>query len=160
MRFTNTFFAALLASVASVSSQATDQPQPNPCVVHWASPHQQEKIFEDLVENLYRTRNFTRAYTHFAVDYIQHNPSAMDGFNASFSAVVGLIGDPSVKVQVLRTAFSAPYGWVHSRIDGFDGAERPSAVADILRFNGTCVQEHWDVIQEMPTESVNPHPLF
>ncbi|KAK7039851.1 Snoal-like polyketide cyclase family protein [Favolaschia claudopus] len=160
MRFTNTFFAALLACVASVSSQTADQPQPAPCVVRRASHHQQGKIFEDLVENFYRTKNYTRAYTHMVADLIQHNPAVLDGSNASFTTVVGLIGPPSVKVQVLRTAFSAPYGWVHWRIDGLGGAERPSAVVDIFRFNGTCVQEHWDVIQEMPAESVNPHPLF
>ncbi|KAK7039850.1 Snoal-like polyketide cyclase family protein [Favolaschia claudopus] len=167
MHFTKTFFTALLAFVASVASQTTTQPEPKPCVVHRALPFEQEKIFEVFIKDFLVTKNYTRAYTHIASDMIQHNPLVPDGSHGSFNAVFNFLGAPEVKIQVLHRAFAAPIGWAHYRVDGYtgpglDGAPvtQPMAVVDVFRFNGTCVQEHWDVIQERPEHSLNPHPLF
>ena len=35
-----------------------------------------------------------------------------------------------------------------------------AAVADIYRFDGDRIVEHWDVLQPMPAEPVHDHPLF
>ena len=40
------------------------------------------------------------------------------------------------------------------------GSSRGGAVADIYRLRGGKVVEHWDVLQPIPAESANPHPMF
>ncbi|KAJ7833675.1 hypothetical protein B0H13DRAFT_2370306 [Mycena leptocephala] len=80
-------------------------------------------------------RDIPRAFTHIAADYIQHNPFKLDGTTSSFDFLYPIFSNTSVTVQILHRVFEAP-------------------------FNGTCVQEHWDVIQERPANATNPHPLF
>lgn len=36
----------------------------------------------------------------------------------------------------------------------------PAAVVDVVRFEGTCIMEHWDVIQERPGNATNSNALF
>jgi predicted SnoaL-like aldol condensation-catalyzing enzyme len=101
---------------------------------------------------IYSTRSdLFDAFTHVVSDYIQHNPNILDGNAATFDVLSAR--PPTSTPQILHLAFSAPYGWVHHK----DGS---TAIVDVYRFNGTCIQEHWDVIQTVPANSTNPHPLF
>jgi predicted SnoaL-like aldol condensation-catalyzing enzyme len=34
------------------------------------------------------------------------------------------------------------------------------AFMDLWRFNGTCMEEHWDVIEALPADATNPIALF
>lgn len=36
----------------------------------------------------------------------------------------------------------------------------PTAVVDILKFEGTCVVEHWDVAQARPENPSNPRAMW
>ncbi|KAF7359675.1 Snoal-like polyketide cyclase family protein [Mycena venus] len=126
-------------------TNSSDTTPPRPCILHSVSPHQQEEIFYTLVDALYVARTVSEAYTHFVEDFINHNPATVDGIASSFALI-------------LHQAFAAPYGWVHYRIDGFN--PEPTAVVDVFQFNGSCVVEHWDIIQERPVNSTSLHPLF
>ncbi|KAJ6506608.1 hypothetical protein C8R45DRAFT_801690, partial [Mycena sanguinolenta] len=128
------------------------------CTVHAVFPLKQEEIFYDLVDALYVERNVSEAYSHFKEDFINHNPFAPDGIASSMALVVPIFTNPAVSVQVLHQVFAAPYGWVHYRIDGW--SPEPVAVLDLYLFNGSCVQEHWDLIQTRPDNATNPHALF
>ncbi|KAJ7091781.1 hypothetical protein C8R44DRAFT_719655 [Mycena epipterygia] len=161
MRGSTTFFKGLtlilpLLSPGSVSAQST--PTSVPCVVHRATAVEQKQIFNTFVEDFYVKRDIPRAFTHVAADFIQHNPLELDGFTSSLDFLDPIFSNTSVTVQILHRVFEAPYGWLHYRVDGL--LEQPTAILDLFRFNGTCVQEHWDVIQERPVNSTNPHPLF
>ncbi|KAJ7879046.1 hypothetical protein B0H14DRAFT_2320391, partial [Mycena olivaceomarginata] len=133
---------------------------PQPCTPQTVSPFRQEEIFYTLVNKLYVARTVSEAYTHFVEDFINHNPATVDGIASSFALVEPLFtnSNTAVKVQILHQAFVAPYGWVHYRIDGFN--PEPTAVVDVFRFDGSCVVEHWDIIQERPVNSTSSHPLF
>lgn len=37
---------------------------------------------------------------------------------------------------------------------------KPKAVVDLFRMDGTCVMEHWDVIQERPENPKNPLAMW
>jgi len=43
-------------------------------------------------------------------------------------------------------------------------ASRPgapdAAVADIYRFDGGRIVEHWDVLQQVPVHAAHDHPMF
>ncbi|KAF8210042.1 hypothetical protein K438DRAFT_1571373 [Mycena galopus ATCC 62051] len=105
-------------------------------------------------------RTVSEVYTHFIEDFINHNPATVDGIASSFALVEPLFTNSNiaVNIQILHQAFVAPYGWVHYRIDGFN--PEPTAVVDVYQFNGSCVVEHWDIIQERPVNSTSSHPLF
>ncbi|KAJ7148089.1 hypothetical protein C8R43DRAFT_1194857 [Mycena crocata] len=125
------------------------------------SAYRQRVIFENVVDLLFKNatpENVTEAYTHMAADLIQHNPAVVDGANASYTIVNSILADPAVKVQIINQAFESPVGWVHYRIDGFNA--QPTAIVDMFRFNGSCIVEHWDVIQERPANATSQHPLF
>ncbi|KAJ7692386.1 hypothetical protein B0H17DRAFT_934116 [Mycena rosella] len=161
MRASTTFFKGLtlilpLLGPGSVFGQST--PTPVPCVVHPATAVEQKQIFNTFVEEFYVKRDIPRAFSHIAADYIQHNPFELDGITSSFNYLYPLFSNTSVTVQILHRVFEAPYGWLHYRVDGI--LEEPTAILDLFRFNGTCVQEHWDVIQERPVNATNPHALF
>ncbi|KAJ7250992.1 hypothetical protein C8J57DRAFT_1078349 [Mycena rebaudengoi] len=142
---------------AAVSAQSTTPP-PVPCVVHPATPAKQKQIFDTFVDEFYIKRDIPRAFTHIAADYIQHNPLELDGPTSSFEFLNPIFSNPAVTVQILHRVFEAPNGWLHYRVDGL--LDQPTGISDLFRFNGTCVQEHWDLIQERPVNSTNPHPLF
>ncbi|KAJ7054899.1 hypothetical protein C8F01DRAFT_1292824 [Mycena amicta] len=139
---------------------AQSPPTPVPCVVHPATALEQKQIFNTFVEEFYVKRNIPRAFTHLAADYIQHNPFELDGITSSFDFLYPIFSNTSVTVQMLHRVFEAPYGWLHYRVDGIPQQPEPTAILDLFRFNGTCVQEHWDVIQARPANATNPHPLF
>ncbi|KAJ7055475.1 hypothetical protein C8F01DRAFT_1319218 [Mycena amicta] len=147
-----------LLSLGSVFAGAQSIPTPVPCKVHRATAAEQKQIFNTFVDELYVKRNVPRAFTHIAADYIQHNPFILDGIPPSLDFLYPLFSNTSVTLQIIHRAFEAPYGWMHYRVDGF--LEEPTAIVDVFRFNGTCVQEHWDVIEERPANATNPHPLF
>ncbi|KAJ7503239.1 hypothetical protein B0H11DRAFT_1984642 [Mycena galericulata] len=157
MRASTTFFKALtlvlpLLGPGSVFGQTP--PTPVPCVIQPATAVEQTQFFNTFVEEFYTSP----AHSSIAADYIQHNPFELDGITSSFDFLDPIFSNTSVNVQILHRVFEAPYGWLHYRVDGLEA--EPTAILDLFRFNGTCVQEHWDVIQERPVNSTNPHPLF
>ncbi|KAJ7301949.1 hypothetical protein DFH08DRAFT_759847 [Mycena albidolilacea] len=150
MRASRTIISAILTFSGTVFGQST--PRPVPCTVRPASASQQEQIFNTFVEEFYVKSDLFDAFTHVVSDYIQHNPNILDGNAATFDVLSARLSTSTP--QILHLAFSAPYGWVHHK----DG--NSTAIVDVYRFNGTCIQEHWDVIQTVPANSTNPHPLF
>ncbi|KAJ7017548.1 hypothetical protein C8F04DRAFT_1405789 [Mycena alexandri] len=92
-----------------------------------------------------------------AANKIQHDPYVLDGAAASVALVTSIIANSSVGLELLHQAFQAPFGWVHWRLDVFSPA---FASVDIYRFEGACIVEHWDTIQQVPADAINPHPLF
>ncbi|KAK7039842.1 Snoal-like polyketide cyclase family protein [Favolaschia claudopus] len=157
MRAFSCLFLSTLALTQSAFGQTFQKSVA--CQVHPASPQGQKQIFDKYIQALYVERNAPKAFDNIvAADLIQHNPAIADGFEAGLESLSGLLSNADLKITVFRITFEAPYGWLHGRLDGF--LPNASALVDVFRFNGTCVQEHWDVIQERPATSQNPHPLF
>ncbi|EOD52807.1 snoal-like polyketide cyclase family protein [Neofusicoccum parvum] len=129
------------------------------CPPRPASVAEQRFVFEQFVDLVFNQGKPTQAYlTYVSEDYIQHNPSVLSGRNISIAAFEEIVASGTT-FEPLMTGFDANHGFVYSRVN-FANAERPSAVADILRMNGSCIVEHWDVIQEMPENPVNPIALW
>ncbi|KAJ7784065.1 hypothetical protein B0H14DRAFT_2958978 [Mycena olivaceomarginata] len=136
-----------LASSNSSTQLTTCTPQPGAVF-----PQQQRVIFEKTAASI------AAAYKHVRADEFQHNPDNLDGAAASFAVFNAVYANRTNTIQVLHQAFEAPIGWVHFRIDG--ASPEPGAIVDMYRFNGSCIVEHWDVIQERPVNATNPHALF
>ncbi|KAL9122005.1 MAG: hypothetical protein Q9187_001442 [Circinaria calcarea] len=155
------FPSAILARPPSTGPMGRSaNPPPGPyCPPQAATPKIQQAIFNDFVQKLFVEKNAVDAVTNYvADDLIQHNPSLADGAPAFLA---GLVGSPSYNTSTLaiyHQLFMAGVGNVHTRVTSPTTTEL--AVSDYYRMDGTCIVEHWDVIQALPVNSSNPHPLF
>ncbi len=92
--------------------------------------------------------------------YRQHNPMIADGIEGlkAFAAhFKGLY--PEVRVDFKKVFVDGDYVITHSNVF-LQPNSRGMAVVDIFRFEGDKVVEHWDVIQEVPAESMNSNTMF
>lgn len=58
----------------------------------------------------------------------------------------------------MQAMFDSPYGMVHYKI-ALPG-QQPVVIMDLWRFEGTFMEEHWDVIESLPVKATNPIALF
>ncbi|KAE8441026.1 hypothetical protein EG329_006090 [Mollisiaceae sp. DMI_Dod_QoI] len=138
-------------SVLSLSSAASY------CPSQAANHTAQRQIFYEFVTKFYLNKDATSAFTdHVDVDYIQHNPFAKSGRDNAITSLSPLL--PTLNFTILRTNFNNSTGWVHYRKD--QTGTLPTAVVDILRMNGSCIVEHWDVVQERPANATNPLAMW
>lgn len=159
MKITQLLVSVLASTLTAAAWLAPGDISSGYCVIHRVPEWEQRKLFFDFTKEFYVTRNVSEAFKlYVADDYIQHNPFEGQGAAASEQYLAPIFEDPAIGVTVLRQGFDNGTGWIHTRIDGY--ASLPVAIVDIFRFNGSCVQEHWDVIEELPANATNPIALF
>ncbi|KAH8621928.1 hypothetical protein IG631_23323 [Alternaria alternata] len=129
------------------------------CPPQAASPQQKRAILREFVQKLYIDRDPIRAVKdHIALDYIQHNPNALSGRENTLQSLAFITPD-TVKFTIRHLGVDGDIGFFFSRFERV-GADQPAAVADFVRFNGTCIQEHWDAIQERTENRTNSLDLW
>lgn len=127
------------------------------CPSRPADPAYQHKIFNDFVNVLYGQRNPTKAFnTYVDVNLVEHDPFDGQGRDAVRTILEGII--PYATFEVLRINFDNNLGLIHVKI--VDQDPQPLALADIYRMDGTCIVEHWDVVQRRPANATNPIAMF
>jgi predicted SnoaL-like aldol condensation-catalyzing enzyme len=154
---------ALQTLVALVSIQLAVAAEPN-CPPRPASPEQQAKIFFQFVDTFVNKNDFVTALSnHVADTYIQHNPAALSGREQTLgffkNMPKGKTPSRGVKNTIINQGFTNNVGFVHYKME-MPGSPRPKAVVDLFRMDGTCVMEHWDVIQERPDNPKNPLAMW
>lgn len=117
------------------------------------------EIITEFARLFYTERDVPAAFERFvAEDYIQHNPSIVDGRAAAVEALTPKFSRPGARFEVQRILVDGDHALIHIKAS-FPG-NPVAAVADIYRLAGGLVVEHWDVLQPMPAEVANAHPLF
>ena len=94
---------------------------------------------------------------YFDMEYIQHNPDAADGIQGFGTAL-----------QTGKLVFSIAkqhkvIGEGNFVLSISEGAHRgnPAVFYDLVRFDNSKIVEHWDVIQDIPTENLaNNNTMF
>jgi predicted SnoaL-like aldol condensation-catalyzing enzyme len=147
MRPTHLLTSALpLLTTATATATASSSAATANCPGRPATTAEQKVIFADFVNAFYVTKNVTKAFLdHVAEDYIQHNPGFPSGRQVAMDGLKNYV--PGLKVSVARTSVSDNAGWVMVKQESSKGAKGYSMVVDVFRFDGTCIVEHWDVIQ-------------
>ena len=93
-------------------------------------------------------------------DYIQHNPAVGDGKQAFIEYFDELAKDyPGKKIKFVRAIAEGDLVALHTH-QTWPGNEQ-YVTMDFFRFDGSGkIVEHWDSIQEVPSESKNANPMY
>ncbi|QDS68726.1 hypothetical protein FKW77_004353 [Venturia effusa] len=138
--------------------------RPNPkatpnCPGRPVSPAEQLCIFKDFVNLFYIKKDIPTAFqTHVLESYIQHNPNFPSGRQIAQDGLAKYI--PPLNITVAKISLSDSTGWVMAKqVTAAQHAEGKGAytvVVDVFRMDGSCVVEHWDVVQPRPVGASNP----
>lgn len=120
----------------------------------------QKKLFQSFVTELYINKNVTGAFdTYVSPTILEHNPMVTTRAQV-IQLLSGLL--PNVNVNIVHEIFdaSSSVGVVHFASTGPGVNNILTAIADFYRFDGSCIVEHWDVVEALPAGATNPNALF
>jgi predicted SnoaL-like aldol condensation-catalyzing enzyme len=123
-----------------------------------------EKANLDHVLAMYRdvlmALNSGRVDDYIHPDYIQHSMLAEPGAQALKDWLDARAEDSPDAVQTIHRAFvDGDHVIVHVHVVRWRGDTGLAAV-DIFRMENGMIAEHWDVVQEIPAEPINPNGMF
>jgi predicted SnoaL-like aldol condensation-catalyzing enzyme len=113
-------------------------------------------LFKDVLQPL----DSSAVDRYIAPGYIQHSQMAAPG-RESLKAFLDFIkGENPNSTQTVKRAFAdGDHVILHYHVVRWPG-DPGFAVIDIFRLEDGMIVEHWDVVQDVPTDSVNPNPMF
>lgn len=128
------------------------------------SRSQAEQALHDRVLAMYRevliAMDSTAVDRYIAPDYIQHSSLAEPGVPALKAFLDRVRAEsPDARQTIHRSFVDGDHVIVHTHVERWPG-DPGLAVVDIFRCVGDMIVEHWDVIQDVPTNPVNPHSMF
>jgi predicted SnoaL-like aldol condensation-catalyzing enzyme len=119
-----------------------------------------KQIVTDFYQTAFDGNPAKAVADHIGDRYIQHNPQAPDGPEAFIGFVEWLRGEnPGLQLNIKRVIAEGDLVVTHSELVLRPG-EPGRALADIFRLENGKVVEHWDVIQDIPTEAANDNGMF
>ena len=93
--------------------------------------------------------------------YIQHSPGIANGLEALLQLIEEFDREsPGYAVQVKRVIAEGDLCFAHCHYTFGAGDARGKAIAELFRFEGDAIVEHWDVIQDIPAHSCNGNGMF
>lgn len=117
-----------------------------------------KKMVADFYQELFGDKNADAIDKYIGDTYIQHNPALPDGKDALKQGVTQWFkGAPKEKIDIQHVGAEGNFVYIHTKAKMGD---KTSSVIDIFRIENGKIAEHWDVIQEVPKTSSNPHPMF
>lgn len=147
--------AALNAANAKLDSVTT---QLNRMIAIQNREDENKKNVADFYQALFGDKDTSAIDRYIGDTYTQHNPGVADGKEALKAAVTQWFkGAPKEKINIQHLAADSDLVFIHlkSNMGG-----KTASVIDIFKLKNGKIIEHWDVIQEVPAKSANPHPMF
>jgi predicted SnoaL-like aldol condensation-catalyzing enzyme len=125
-----------------------------------AAPPDNRAIVTDFARLFYTERNVRAAFQRYVSDhYIQHNPGLPDGREPAIVALTPKFTKPGASFEIKRIVVDGDMAVIHVHARP-EPASRGAAVVDMYRLERGKIVEHWDVIQPVPEQSQNAHPMF
>jgi predicted SnoaL-like aldol condensation-catalyzing enzyme len=124
----------------------------------------QEQANLELVLNMYRNvliaMNPDRVDEYLSPQYIQHSSLAEPTLDALKRFLVKVRKDsPNARQTIHRAFVDGDHVMVHVHVERWPG-DAGLAVVDLFRCENGLIAEHWDVIQEVPANPINPTSMF
>lgn len=125
------------------------------------SEEEQKRL--DVVLAMYRdvliAMNPDAVDQYISPDYVQHSSLAPPGVDALKEFLVKIRAESPDAEQTIQRAFvEGDHVITHVHVKRWPG-DPGLAVVDIFRLENDMIVEHWDVIQEVPENPVNPNPM-
>ena len=122
-----------------------------------ASEAQQFEVANDFAKQLFVNKKVSQAFNaHVARDLINHAPDVPgDGAATAEPVVSGLLASATVELQ--WTNVGQNYATTYFKATSPQGT---IASTDIFRMVGTCLVEHWVIVQPVINNTQNWHPFF
>ena len=113
----------------------------------------------EAFDTLFNKRDYASAERYWSPDYIQHSAHIAPGREGLFNLIKNI--PATLKYESGMIVADGDLVIVHGRFSGF-GQPVNWIAADILRIKGGLLVEHWDVIQDEPTQeqSKSGLPMF
>jgi predicted SnoaL-like aldol condensation-catalyzing enzyme len=125
-----------------------------------AAPMDNRAIVTDFARLFYTDRNVRAAFeAHVSEFYIQHNPGLPDGREPAIVALTPKFAKEGASFEIKRILVDGNMAVIHVHAKP-EPASRGAAVVDMYRLEKGKIVEHWDVIQPVPEQSQNAHPMF
>jgi predicted SnoaL-like aldol condensation-catalyzing enzyme len=113
-----------------------------------------------MYQNVLIALDSSRVDDYILPGYIQHSSLAEPGVQALKDWLDARRADSADSVQTIHRSFAdGDHVIVHVHVARWKG-DLGLAVVDIFRLEDGMIAEHWDVLQEIPTDPVNPNPMF
>jgi predicted SnoaL-like aldol condensation-catalyzing enzyme len=118
-----------------------------------------KKIVVEFYQRLFGDKDISAIDQYIAEDYIQHNPIAADGRQALKEfAKTWIVSQPKTQVDFQKVVADGDLVVLHIKTKS--GTGKLMSLVDIFRLKDGKITEHWDIMQEVPEKSANPHPMF
>lgn len=113
--------------------------------------------FYDLIIN---KKDFDSASKYIGNRYKQHNPLVADRPEGLREFITFLKTNyPEARSEIKRIFADGDYVILH--VHSLRAPHTPGrAIIEIFRLENGRIEEHWDVIQEIPTTAANPNGMF
>ena len=113
--------------------------------------------FYDLIIN---QKDYARAKAYMGPRYKQHNPLVKD-YPEGLQEFIEFLktNAPEAHSEIVRSFADGDYVILHVHSIRQPGT-RGRAIIEIFRLENGLIDEHWDVIQEIPESSANPNGMF
>ncbi len=114
------------------------------------------KKFYDLIVN---KKDFESARKYMGNRYKQHNPNVADGPEGLRAHIENKITHfPDARSEIKRIIAEGDYVVLH--VHSRPTPKRQRAIIEIFRLENGKIDEHWDVVQEIPETSLNQNGMF
>lgn len=118
-----------------------------------------DKIVREFYNKVFFAKNASAAVNYLEEDYIQHNSNVPTGREAFINAFTLIFEQsPNFSTQIQKIYTDGDYVIVHSFAPIGDTG---NSIVDIYRLNDNGkIAEHWDVLQQIPSNPANNNTMF
>jgi predicted SnoaL-like aldol condensation-catalyzing enzyme len=119
-----------------------------------------KKAVQEFYDIIINKKDFESARKYIGDRYKQHNPLVADGPEGLKAFIEFLKTNfPDARSEIKRIFADGDYVILHVHSIRPPNM-RGRAIIEIFRLENGKIDEHWDVIQEVPEECANPNGMF
>ena len=119
-----------------------------------------KKAVQEFYDRVINKKDFSSASKYMGSRYKQHNPLVADGPEGLKAFIEFLKTNfPDARSEIKRAFADGDYVILHVHSIRPPNM-RGRAIIEIFRLENGKIEEHWDVIQEVPETSANSNGMF